>query len=147
MLLVGFDMSRSSRHALAYAAGAARRMHATLLVVYVCDTAPVPAVGVVSLPLAGGIAPIGYEPTPPRQVEHTTTAAQQCATDALAGSDVAWRFVVRHGPAAAELDRLATEHHADSLVTGRSGRLARWVCGSVPARLVRRARCPVIVVP
>jgi nucleotide-binding universal stress UspA family protein len=61
---------------------------------------------------------------------------------------VPWRFEVRTGDPAAELEALAAEHAADMVVVGNRGhgRGRRLLLGSVSNRLVHHADRPVLVV-
>ena len=53
------------------------------------------------------------------------------------------------GPPATEIVRYATEHAANVIVLGTHGRgrVTRFLLGSVADRVVREARCPVMLVP
>jgi nucleotide-binding universal stress UspA family protein len=53
----------------------------------------------------------------------------------------------RPGSPARQLAAAVAEFRADALVIGAPAPFRRYFAGSVPAWLVRRARCPVIVVP
>ena len=53
----------------------------------------------------------------------------------------------RQGSPARELAAAAGEFSADALVIGAPAHIWHRVAGSVPSRLARHARCPVIVVP
>jgi nucleotide-binding universal stress UspA family protein len=59
------------------------------------------------------------------------------------------RPVVLEGSPAAELLAFATSHRADLLVTGAHGRtlVERFLIGSVTTKLLRAARCAVLVIP
>jgi nucleotide-binding universal stress UspA family protein len=54
---------------------------------------------------------------------------------------------VRPGSPGRQLMAAAVEYSADALVVGASAGPWHYVAGSVSAWLVKRARCPVIVVP
>lgn len=138
VVVVGFDGSPSSEHALVYAAGTARRLHATLVIAYIADVAA-PA----SLL---GLAPFGPDTVVGLETDRIATA-HGAATEILAGLGVWWRFTARAGDPVVELTRLAREESADIVVVGRSSTWWRRLAGSVPARLTRRAGCPVTVVP
>ena len=134
-VVAGYDGSQASRHALAYAAGMARRLGRPLLVAYICSP------GVYCEPLTGQV--IGAS----RDAEDM----QRWLLDELdeicdrTGLDVA--VLTRRGNAARELAAAAHEFSADALVIGAPGHLWHHVAGSVPGWLARHARCPVIVVP
>ena len=69
------------------------------------------------------------------------------AADILHDIPVSWSFTVRSGDAAVELARLSDNNSADILVVGRSSKWLYRLTGSTAARLLRRASCPVTVVP
>ena len=64
-----------------------------------------------------------------------------------------WRGKIQHrilsGDAAEEIIETATRENFDLIVTGTHGRkgLSRAFLGSVAERVVRQAKCPVMVVP
>lgn len=67
---------------------------------------------------------------------------------ALLPLGVAWRFEVRTGEPAAELETLAAERDASMIVVGNRGHgvVRRLLLGSVTNRLVHHADRPVLVV-
>ena len=134
-VVVGYDGSGSSRHALAYAAGMARRLGRPLLLAYV--TSP----SIFCEPLSGQvIAPIRDS-----DETHRWLLAELDEVCDRTGLDVC--IVTRQGSPARELAAAADEFHADALVIGAPGRLWHQLAGSVPGWLARHAHCPVIVVP
>lgn len=138
VIVVGFDGSTPAEHAVAYAAGLARRTRGTLIVAYILATA---ARGGLA-----GLAPLGAEMTEDWRSD-PDEGIQKVAEDILAGTGTSWDFVTARGEAAAALEHLADERRADVVVVGRSRVPARHVLGSVPARLARHAHCPITVVP
>jgi nucleotide-binding universal stress UspA family protein len=141
-VLVGYDGSEPSCHALAYAAGMARRLDRNLVVLYCTQT---------RLPSAGGFP---FMPL----------TAATCLPDSDAGGDhLDWlkaelteaadldglrvRVIERDGDPARELACAATEYNTDAVVIGAPRRFLHRFAGSVPAWLARHARCPVVVVP
>ena len=134
-VLVGYDGSEPSRHALAYAAGLARRLGRSLLVAYV--TSP----GVFCEPLTGQVIAALRDST---ETQRWLLAELDEVCD-RAGLDV--RIVTRQGRPARELAAAAAEFSADALVIGAPSGLWHHVAGSVPGWLARHAHCPVIVVP
>lgn len=134
LVVVGIDSSDASQHALAFAAGAARRMRATLLVAYIST-------------FGNTVYPTSLAPIPPDFVADQIAAARQLANEVLQDVVVPWSFTVGAGDAAAELARLADENSADVLVVGRSSTWLHRLAGSTASRLLRRARCPITVVP
>ena len=134
-VLVGYDGSEPSRHALAYAAGMARRLGRSLLVAYV--TSP----GVFCEPLTGQVIAALRDSA---ETQRWLLAELDEVCD-RAGLDV--RIVTRQGRPARELAAAAAEFSADALVIGAPSSMWHHVAGSVPGWLARHAHCPVIVVP
>jgi nucleotide-binding universal stress UspA family protein len=134
-VIAGYDGSPSSRNALAYAAGMARRLGRSLLVIHVCST------GIYCEPLTGQV--IGL-PGQTSDLEKWLLSELDQVTDRT-GLDVHAR--TRRGSPARELAAAAAEQGADALVIGAPARAWHHVAGSVPGWLARHARCPVVVVP
>src|SRR5579863_8386638 len=134
-VVVGYDGSESSRHALAYGAGMARRLGRPLLIVHVCPA------GVYCEPLTGQV--IGMQRDRDELERWLLTELDQVADSA----DLKVCVMTRRGNPARELAATATEHGADALVIGTSTRVWHQVVGSVPSWLARHANCPVMVVP
>jgi nucleotide-binding universal stress UspA family protein len=133
-VVAGYDGSASSRHALAYAAGMARRLGRSLLLIYVVP-------GICCEPMTG-------------QVIGSTRDDAELNRWLLAELDqvfdrggLAVRVLTRRGNPARELAAAADESGADALVVGAPGHRWHQVAGSVPGWLARHAHCPVIVVP
>lgn len=136
-VVVGFDGSRSSEHALVYAAGVSRRTRGALLVAYIAAGCPSASIG---------LAPFSPEAAMAWRA-HDVSWVQELAEELLEGTEIAWQFTTCYGDAAAGLKQLGEQHRVDLLVVGRSRFSARHLLGSVPARLTRHARCPITVVP
>jgi nucleotide-binding universal stress UspA family protein len=134
-VVAGYDGSPSSRHALAYAAGMARRLGRPLLVAYVCSP------GVYCEPLTGQVVGANRDA---EEMERWLVRELDEVCD-RAGLDV--RVLTRRGSPARELAAAAQEFSADALVIGAPRHLWHQVAGSVPGWLARHAHCPVIVVP
>jgi nucleotide-binding universal stress UspA family protein len=134
-VVVGYDGSGSSRHALAYAAGMARRLGRPLLLAYI--TSP----SIFCEPLSGQV----IAPIRDTDETHRWLLAELDEVCDREGLDV--RIVTRQGSPARELAAAADEFGADALVIGAPARIWHQVAGSVPGWLARHAHCPVIVVP
>jgi nucleotide-binding universal stress UspA family protein len=133
-VIVGYDGSASARNALAYASGLARNLSRPLLVMHVAST-----------PNYAGPLSIGWADVfDPEASERWLRSELADVTD-HSGVDVHIR--ARSGSPARQLAAAVAEFRADALVIGASAPFRRYFAGSVPAWLVRRARCPVIVVP
>ncbi|MFG1697378.1 universal stress protein [Nonomuraea sp. NPDC049309] len=128
LLVVGFDGSGPSRNALAYAAGLARRDDAALLIAFV------EALNTQTLWFFAG-API---------IPDSAADLTEDLKDELRGCGVPWQFVSVRGDAARELEALADTYMADAIVVGRSR--SSWR-GSVAAKLAKRSRRTVLIVP
>lgn len=123
-VLAGYDGSNASRHALAYAAGMARRLDRWLVVVHVWR-----GNGIAFVPLT----------------DRMRWLRAELADADLTGLDI--EMIVRPGVPARELRRVTLERDADAIVIGASRLFPHRLAGSVPAWLARHARCPAVVVP
>jgi nucleotide-binding universal stress UspA family protein len=133
-ILVGYDGSAPSRHALAYAAGMARRMNRPLMLAHVRPTPPCYA----------------FEYGWPLLAEDPAKVLDWLHTELVATIDpagLAVQFVERIGDAARQLAALAGETRADAIVLGAPRRWLHRITGSVPVWLARHACCPVVMVP
>jgi nucleotide-binding universal stress UspA family protein len=133
-VVVGFDGSPSSRHALAYAAGMARRIGQSLVVAYI-------APGVFCEPMTGQVI---IEQTAREETERWLLSELDQVCDRT-GLEVS--IVTRRGNPSRELAAVADAVCADGLVIGAPGSIWHRIAGSVPGWLARHAHCPVIVVP
>ncbi|MFB4276103.1 universal stress protein [Nonomuraea sp. MTCD27] len=129
LLVVGFDGSGPSRNALAYAAGLARRDHAALLIAFVEALNTTPTWFYAGSPI----------------IPDSAADLTEDLRDELRGAGVPWQFVSVRGDTARELETLASAYMADAIVVGRSRR-SLWR-GSVSARLAKRARRTLLIVP
>jgi nucleotide-binding universal stress UspA family protein len=134
-VVVGYDGSESSRHALAYGAGMARRLSRPLLIVHVCPA------GVYCEPLTGQVVGVQRDR---EELERWLVAEFDEIADR---TELKVSVLARRGNPARELAATADEQGADALVIGAPTRLWHHVAGSVPGWLARHAHCPVMVVP
>ena len=132
LLVVGVDGSDTSLRALHYAFGLARRQRSTVLAVF-------------------SYAPIADLYASAAAAWHTgeELAAELHATvDALAAEHgVAAEFVRAQRDPVLTVIELASARRADAIIIGASKALSHKLFGSKAVRIVRRSRCPVIVVP
>jgi nucleotide-binding universal stress UspA family protein len=133
-VVAGYDGSPSSRNALAYAAGMARRLGRPLLLVYVCPS-------IYCEPLTGQVVGATRDE---EEIGRWLLSELDQVTDR---DGLTVRVVTRRGSPARELAAAADESTADALVVGAPGHAWHHVAGSVPGWLARHAHCPVIVVP
>ena len=137
-VLVGYDGSASSRHALAYAAGMARRQNDYLMVVHVSQTQ---------------VATLGGFPLMPFSAGSIRAASEDLSwlyEELAEVADITGLYVEvlqRDGDPARELACMAKEKNADAIVIGAPEHLLHRLTGSVPAWLARHACCPVVIVP
>jgi len=138
------DFSEASRAALATAIDVARDERAELLIVHVLTPVVPPAIG-----------PAGDGYIPPAAWEDLVRSSRSLAQRKLAGLVArAARRRVRasallvEGVADAAITRAARSRGADLIVMGTHGRtgLARLFLGSVAARVLGTAPCPVLTV-
>jgi nucleotide-binding universal stress UspA family protein len=134
-VIAGYDGSLSSRNALAYAAGMARRLGRPLLVIHVCSA------GIYCEPLTGQVIGLTERSS---DLEKWLLSELDQVTDRT-GLEVHVR--TRRGSPARELAAAAEENGADALVIGAPAHIWHHLVGSVPGWLARHARCPVVVVP
>lgn len=134
-VIVGYDGSASSRNALAYAAGMARRLDRPLLMVYVASP------GVYCEPLTGQVVGL---PRDNEALERWLLTELDQVTDP---GELEVHVRARRGSPARELAAAASEFNADALVIGAPQSFWHHLAGSVSGWLARHASCPVIVVP
>ena len=133
-VLVGYDGSEPSRHALAYAAGMARRMDRPLVLAHVRPTPTCYA----------------FDYGWPLPAEDPAELLDWLRTELVATIDpagLAVGCVERMGDAARQLAALAGETQADAIVLGAPRSWLHRITGSVPVWLARHACCPVVIVP
>ena len=133
-VVAGYDGSPSSRHALAYAAGMARRLERSLVLVYVLP-------GICCEPMTGQVIGVTRDDA---ELTRWLLAELDQVCDR---GDLTVSVLTRRGNPARELAAAADEASADALVVGAPGHLWHQVAGSVPGWLARHAHCPVIVIP
>ena len=128
VILAGYDFSDASSHALVYAAGLAERTGGRLFVV----SAHQPT-----------ITAIEYPPLTPAGAEHVAVKVREL----LGRTPGQCGVLVECGDPATVIQRTATAISADVVVVGRPRHPWLHLLGSVPARLMRHATQPVLVVP
>jgi nucleotide-binding universal stress UspA family protein len=128
-VLAGYDGSKTSMRALAYAAGMARRLDRWLVVVHVSRLG----------------APASAPLTVAAAEERLCWLRTELAGADLTGLDV--EIIERNGDPARELCRVTAERNADAIVIGASARFVHRFAGSVSAWLARHASCPAVIVP
>ncbi|WP_210493499.1 universal stress protein [Patulibacter sp. SYSU D01012] len=129
---VAFDGTAAGRRAVAVAAALAAEHHADLTLLSVVDTTRAYA----TFGTAGGFGDVRRE-------------AREALTDAAAGVHGVPRVRRRLLEGDPVREAVALSHEVDLLVLGAraNGPALRLLLGSVSSRVVRRAECPVMVVP
>lgn len=134
-ILVPTDFSYAADRALHYAVQLARRQHARLALLHVVAPAAIPSVFLTSvrtdLPQLAELSG-----------EHLARLARRMGVRPK-------HAVVRTGHAAEEILRFADEIGTALIVIGSRGhgKLEQLLIGTTAERVVRQARCPVLVVP
>jgi nucleotide-binding universal stress UspA family protein len=134
-IIVGYDGSGAARNALAYASGLARNLGRPLLAMYVSCVATFPG------PMTGAVIGVLNDV----EMVERWLRAELDQVAAHSGVDVYVHAV--QGSPARQLMAAAIEYSADALVIGAAAGSWPHLAGSLPSWLVKRARCPVIVVP
>jgi nucleotide-binding universal stress UspA family protein len=135
VVLVGLDGSRTSRRAMAWAAGLARRQGARLVVVFV------------QRPSASAALAPGLAAAMPQATSEVAAEMEAEIVPRAAEIGIRMQFVSVVGDPWTELTRLADELRADAVVVGASESAGHRIIGSLAGRLVRAGRWPVSVVP
>jgi nucleotide-binding universal stress UspA family protein len=135
-ILVGVDGSDASAEAATMAGRLAVDLDAKVTAVYVRQ---LPAVA---------SSPFGMTMSLGSCWEELERLAAERAAEALDRTGASWRFEVRTGDPAVQLELSADEHGADLVVVGARGHSVahRLLLGSVSTRLARHARRPVLLV-
>jgi nucleotide-binding universal stress UspA family protein len=139
-IVAGVDGSPASLRAAAYAAGLARRQHARLICVHVRR----PPSGPATLSCLVDPAILAAEEACVGEIE--AEVRRRIADDSAAwgiGVDV----VVRTGDPLTQIEAVAHETGAETIVVGASSSIGHRLFGSLGARLQHRGRWPVTVVP
>jgi nucleotide-binding universal stress UspA family protein len=139
-ILLTTDFSETSAEAFAAATGLAAKFGARITVVHVEDDR-------VS-PLLVEYMAVGLESIRQRQVENAKRQLAEFVAKHLV-SDAEYDLEVSLGVPHAEIVRLATERDVDLIVMATHGRgfISHAMMGSTTERVLRRAPCPVLVVP
>jgi nucleotide-binding universal stress UspA family protein len=100
-------------------------------------------------PIALSPAPVAVTSDPEETLVTIEELARKRTAQTLDPLNIPWRFQVRVGDPAAELEQAAGEQRADLIVVGSQGHTVvhRLLLGSVSTRLTHHAQRPVMVVP
>jgi nucleotide-binding universal stress UspA family protein len=142
-ILCPIDFSGYSRRALDHAVAIARRYESTVTVLHVYPLPPIAAFGLES-PAPGGAV------LTPENRERLTKAIATFV-EASEEPDIPIEVAISQtaGSTANEILNQASAMRADLLVMGTHGRSGfdRLVLGSVTEKVLRKAQCPVLIVP
>lgn len=138
-ILCPIDFSDSSRHALSHAAALARWYESQLVVLHVSEVFMVPAV------LPGNPAPV----IGPYISRDAIVGGLEEFTAPLKASGVPFEIEIEEGTVAHTIVDSAARRSADLLVMGTHGRggFEHLILGSVTEKVLRKAPCPLLVVP
>ncbi len=142
-VLCPVDLSDSSRHALAHAAAVAAWYDARLIVIHVFAAVPV-------VDVAASLQPYGMSPIALREVDRDDLlAVLRRFVTPVTGPLPVDVLLLEALDSRAEILAQAEALGADVLVMGAHGRsgVERLILGSVTEKVLRKARCPVLVVP
>ncbi len=139
-ILVATDFSPHAANALQLAAGLAKASGASLQIMHVYDVIPYTLPE--GLPIYDGGQMV-------RIREELGLQLRKVASEAQRGGVQEVDSALVEGQASAEIARRAEEGQCDLIVMGTHGRsgFAHLLLGSVAERVVRKATCPVLVVP
>ena len=140
-IVVGFDGSKTSMRASAYAVGLARRQRARLVAVYVGSVAP--RCIAVAEPSVGPSIVVEHR----HRFEQTAASLRKEAEELAHEQDISLTFVATRGDSFTEIHRIAEEVSADAIVVGASTKAVHRLAGSLAVRLVRAGKWPVTVIP
>ena len=151
VVVVGFDGSPASEHALVYANGVAPRLRGRLVIVNVRHT-PLSALVLASLgsctivPTIRAGCESGFESSGLDEDDWAAALVQRI--DEVLGPDsAAWVLERRSGHTAKAVSAVAHDYRADVVVVGKPRRRVRHPVGSAAGRIARHCEQPVLTVP
>jgi nucleotide-binding universal stress UspA family protein len=139
-IVVGVDGSECARHALEWAIGLARSLHAEIVAVFALQLSKYDY-------FAYGMAvPLMYEDEWRRELKHSFEQ-DWCA--ALRKSGVEFQTVLEDGRPASVISSVADRLNADMIVLGKRGRsgIAELLMGSVSHEVSHHSKRPVTIIP
>lgn len=137
-ILCPVDFSATSGHAFVYAAAVAQQFAAELILLHVIEDVPL-------LTAYGGRPEV--DSSGEMQKYARAELARLAGSTATGGAGI--RTEIVRGKCHTAILQFAAENAVDLIVIGKHGRsqLDYFLFGSVTERVIRRAACPVIVVP
>jgi nucleotide-binding universal stress UspA family protein len=140
-ILCPIDFSDYSRHALDHAVAIARRYDSTITVMHVFSAAPMAAYA----PGSPGFESIVLT----RADRDRLLVEMKRFIETETTQEISIEVTIREGNTATEILSHAVDLKADLLVMGTHGRsgFERLLLGSVTEKIIRKASCPVLIVP
>lgn len=140
-VLVAIDGSDGGARALQYASERAKLGGAKLIVTYVIEWSPYSF----NTPEENAERHKRRE----EEIDRATSGVVEPAAKQLATQGIDYEMVVRHGPPAETLIKLAVKFGVQQIVIGRRGQsgIKALLFGSVAGNLVQTSPVPVVVVP
>ena len=138
-ILVPIDFSEYSKNALQYAITLARQFSSEVILVYVVEPIVYPA--------DLGFGQMTMPNIEPELAQRGKAGLDQLVKDSVTG-EISARTVVRTGRPFVEILTTAKDEHIDLIVIathGHSG-VEHLIFGSTAEKVVKRARCPVLMV-
>jgi len=150
-ILVPLDGSDVAKEALPHAISIARRYDAVILLLRVVPLSSYAALSDPNMVLDGGTGATAYDYEMVRELQeqgHKTAVSYLTEKqELLTQEDINCEIIVSEGDEAGVIVDTATEQKVDVIVMtthGRSG-FSRWMMGSVAERVLREAKCPIMV--
>ena len=135
-ILVATDGSDRADAAVEYALQLAKDARAEVVGLYVVDLASLPPAGEVTVPPS------------PATVEYEALKLLEVVVKGAKEHGIEARVQVEFGKPAEEIVRKAEREGVDLIVLSSTGKgVDRFLLGSVSEGVIRRAKCPVLVVP
>lgn len=138
-ILVPIDFSEYSKNALQYAITLAREFDSELILVYVVEP--------IAYPADLGFGQVTMPNIEPELTARGKTGLEQLVKFHVTGG-IARRTIVRTGRPFIEILATAKEEHVDLIVIATHGHagVEHLIFGSTAEKVVKRARCPVLMV-
>ena len=150
-ILVPLDGSDVAKQALPHAVSIAQRNNASILLLRVVPLSSYAALSDPNMVLDGGTGATAYDYEMVRELQeqgHETAVSYLNEKKALLEQEnITCETLVGEGDEAGVIIDIAAEQKIDAIVMtthGRSG-FSRWMMGSVAERVLREAKCPVMV--
>ncbi len=151
-ILVPLDGSDAAKQALPHAVSIARRVDAAIILLRVVPVQSYVSLSDPNMVLDSGTGATAYDYEMVRELQEKgreTAVAYLNEKQALLQQDgIACETIIGEGDEAGTIVDTAVEQKADMIVMtthGRSG-FSRWMMGSVAERVLREAKCPIMVV-